>query len=177
MPSTYELIKGETIGSAAASYTFTAIPSTFTDLVVRLNTKFATTTNSATGYFKINGTGGNLYSVTRINALNGSFSVTSDRASNANEIQGFPNIGSAVANADVFTPWEIYIPSYTASQNKPISGISFAEQNNTTGFDWTQPNAGLWRSTAAITSLTFYPGSGTDFVSGSSFYLYGVKSS
>jgi hypothetical protein len=39
MPSTYTLIKGETIGSSAASYTFTAIPSTFTDLVLRISVR------------------------------------------------------------------------------------------------------------------------------------------
>jgi hypothetical protein len=177
MPNTYSLISSNTLSASAASVTFSAIPNSFTDLTVRMNTKYLSgTSNSTIGYFKINSTSGSLYSITNIGALNGNFTVTSSRTTNANEIQSFPNIGSATANANVFSQWEIYIPSYTASQNKPTFGISFTEQNNLTGFDLTQPHAGLWRSTAAITSLTFFPGSG-DFVAGSSFQLYGIKNS
>jgi hypothetical protein len=78
--------------------------------------------------------------------------------------------------ANTFSNSEIYIPSYTISQNKPISGF-FVTENNSTAADAASINtaAQLWRNTAAITSITFTAGS--NFVSGSSFYLYGIKNS
>jgi hypothetical protein len=74
--------------------------------------------------------------------------------------------------ASTFSNDEFYIPSYTASQNKPVGGFGVAENNGTAGHDITY--AGLWRNTAAITSITLQPYSG-NFVQYSSFYLYGIS--
>jgi hypothetical protein len=179
MPSTYTLIKGETIGSTAASYTFSAIPSTYTDLVIRASLKTdSTATSTYAGWLKFNGTGSNSYSVTRLNTLsNSSSAVYSDRSSNANEIQSIIINSSNALFTNVFNSSEFYIPSYTASQNKPVSLYSVAEMNNTTGYDLSSTAAGLWRNTAAITSIGVFPLGGTNFASGSSFYLYGIKNS
>ena len=76
------------------------------------------------------------------------------------------------ATSNTFATAEIYIPSYRVSQHKQISMDSATENNATTAYR--AVDAGLWRSTAAITSIEL---DGSNFVSGSSFYLYGIKNS
>jgi hypothetical protein len=87
------------------------------------------------------------------------------------------NMNGANGTANTFSNLELYIPSYTASQNKPASNFTVQENNSTTNNEWyVQTAALLWRNTAAITSILIQPES-NDFVSGSSFYLYGIKNS
>ena len=173
MPSTYTLIKGETIGSSAASYTFTAIPSTFTDLVVRLSTRMATGTF---GEFSVqfNSDTSALYSDT---ILYGSGSATGSYAnSGSTSLNGILNTEGTSQTANTFSNNELYIPSYTVSQNKPVSASSATENNATTAY--ISANAGLYRSTTAISSITFIDDiNSRSFAAGSSFYLYGIKNS
>lgn len=84
------------------------------------------------------------------------------------------NINSGGSTTNSFTSYELYVPNYLVSQNKPTSGITAFEQNSTTAY--LTAVAGLWSNTAAITSIAFSLTSG-DFASGSSFYLYGIKNS
>ncbi len=77
MPNTYELIKGETLASSAASYTFSAIPSTYTDLVVRVSARGDAGGSSNYYTIVLNANTGNVYSSTRVFG-NGS-TASSDR--------------------------------------------------------------------------------------------------
>jgi hypothetical protein len=169
MPSTYTLITGETIGSSAASYTFTAIPSTFTDLVLRLSAQADGASNAFDNItITFNGTGTTNHSSTRLTG-NGA-TAASNRGTNQGIIM--PNVMPQTGVTG--SPWcnaEIYIPSYTVSQNKPLSTFGISEGNQTTA--WTAVTAGLFSDTTAISSIVL-TGS-TNFKSGSSFYLYGVK--
>ena len=171
MPSTYTLIKGETIASSAASYTFTAIPSTFTDLVLRISSRGTDAALIRGVTIAFNGVGGTSYSETFVSG-NGS-TASSARSSN----QAVSGLGVTPANntaANIFGSLETYIPSYTASQNKAFGSNSVSEDNNTTST--LRGNAGLFTNTSAITSITLTLNSG-DYASGSSFYLYGIKNS
>ena len=171
MPSTYTLIKGETIGSSAASYTFTAIPSTFTDLVVKAS---AQATGSGYDFDNItvtfNGSSATNQSNTRL-VGNGS-AASSNRGTNQGTL--LPNVmpkGIVAGN-----PWcniELYIPNYAGSTNKPSSAFGVGEANQTEA--WMSTLAGLFSSTASVSSIVL---TGTaDFAAGSSFYLYGIKNS
>jgi hypothetical protein len=75
--------------------------------------------------------------------------------------------------SNVFGSLEIYIPSYTASQNKPIGMFGVTENNASAAF--MVANAMLYSNTATINAIAL--SSATTFVSGSSFYLYGIKKS
>ncbi len=166
MPSTYTLISSNVLSSTAASVTFSAIPSTYTDLVLRWSVN---TSSLQDGTIYFNGTLGTTnYSRTFL-AGNGA-TASSGRASNREAID-MDYIGSATANT--FASGEMYLPNYAGSVNKPLSTISALEANSTTAY--LRANAGLARVTAAVTSLTI-AAAGT-FSSGSSFYLYGVKNS
>jgi hypothetical protein len=175
LPSTYTLIKGETLTSSAASYTFTAIPSTFTDLVVRVSGRTDRAAPFDSLILTINGTGGTAYSRTALRG-NGANAVSFNAASGASFLTDLMGITASTATASTFGSFEIYIPSYTVSRNKPFSFTGAGEDNNTTPV-YLGATAGLWSNTAAITQLSCAPNSGTIFAAGSSFYLYGIKNS
>jgi len=171
LASTYTLISSNVLSSSAASVTFSAIPSTYTDLVLRVSGRTDTAGQAIdTIQLQFNGTGGTAYSYTR---LTGSGSAAaSSRGSSVSVINGYYVLDAATATANTFGSVEIYIPSYTVSQNKPLSIIGAQEDNNAAAY--MAATAGLWTNTAAITSITVLNGGG-NYISGSSFYLYGIS--
>ena len=171
MANTYTLIQSQTLASTIVSVTFSSIPGTYTDLV--LKSAIRTTGGSVAERVDITfnaSTSG--YSSTR---LVGSGSASSSgRLSSQPAIPSYYDVASS-ATANTFSNGELYIPSYTASQNKPMSESNVTENNATLAY--ITALADLWSNTAAITSMTLTDGSGGLFAIGSSFYLYGIKNS
>lgn len=166
---TYTLISSNTLSSTASSVTFSSIPSTYTDLVLRIS---ARSNYGAVGdYFQITYNSTTTGYSDTVLAGNGS-AASSYRNSNAT-VNEVANFDGASATASTFGNGEIYIPSYTASQNKPLSSFAVAETNASAAP--MAVNAHLWRNTAAISSITI--SAFGIYQSGSSFYLYGIKSS
>lgn len=172
MPTTYTLIASNVLSSSAASVTFSTIPSTYTDLLLRLSTRTDLADTSVNIYTTFNGDTATNYSGTFVQG-NG-VGTASNRGTSQTYLPVGPWSQGTNYTSDVFASDELYIPSYTAAQNKPVGGFAVAENNATGGHDIAY--AGLWRNNAAITSMTMTPYSG-NFVSGSSFYLYGIKNS
>jgi len=86
MPATYEPIATTTLGSAAATITFSTIAATYTDL--RLTLVFTTSVGGANVFFRFNGDTGTNYSYT---SLEGSGSAaSSSRNTGANRLQTEP---------------------------------------------------------------------------------------
>jgi hypothetical protein len=170
MPSTYSLISSNVLSSSAASVTFSAIPSTYTDLVLRISTRVNYASVDGNILIRFNGDTASNYSYTFIYG-NGTTRVSS-RGTSTTRIIGASATEGSSATSNTFASAELYIPSYLANQNKPVSLDSATENNATEAYR--AANAGLWRNTAAITSIYL---EGGDFVSGSSFYLYGIKNS
>ena len=173
MPSSRQLIASQILGTTAATVTFSAIPGTYKDLILKVSTRsdFA----QVDGFFRMefNGSGGTAYSNTYIYGTGST--AGSGRRSNAARIADLIGQVYANATASTFSNCETYIPSYTASQNKPVGHSGVPETNAATFDNGVGATAGLWRNTAAITSIVLLPASGS-FVSGSSFYLYGLAS-
>ena len=173
MANTYTLISSNTLSSSAASVTFSSIPSTYTDLVVRISARTDRATTSTGIRLTFNGSSAANYSYTYVL---GNGSAASSSFTSNNTLATFGSVNAATSTANTFSSHELYIPSYNASQNKPFSS-SNAFENNTTAAE-VSAYANLWSNTSAISSITFtQAGSGTSFVTGSSFYLYGVKNS
>ena len=78
------------------------------------------------------------------------------------------------STSNTFSSIEIYIPSYTVSQNKPISINNRWENNSATDAD-VLAMAALYRDTTAISAITLTPYLTASLASGSSFYLYGIS--
>jgi hypothetical protein len=168
--ATYTLISSNVLTSSAASVTFSAIPATYTDLVVRVSARASNASATNNLRMQFNSDSSTNYSET---SLRGNGSATSSyRTTSATElVEGFV-IDADSATASTFGSLELYIPSYTVSQSKPMSSFP-VQENNTTAANII-PTAELWRNNAAITSIYMYV-SGTTFMSGSSFYLYGIS--
>lgn len=170
MATTYTLISSNVLGSNTTTVTLSSIPSTYTDLVLRASTRDTLNQTAPSVNIRINSDSSALYSETNLQG-DGS-TASSDRTSNSTiTYPGFHP--GAASTANTFSNFEIYFPNYTVSQNKSF-GISFVGENdNITAYIHTK--AELYRSTAAISTLTLTCGS--QFATGSSFYLYGIKNS
>ena len=162
MASTYEPIATTTLGSAASSYTFSSIPSTYTDLRLVVTASTTTGANSGRADVTVNSDTGSNYSFTRLYG-DGS-SAGSYRRSNQTSFAEMLNSSSN------FNPMYLDFMSYsntttykTVLQNAFINA-SFRRE----------VGVGLWRSTSAISSITITAFSDT-FQTGSTFTLYGIK--
>jgi len=168
MATTFTLINSTILSSNAASVTFSSIPADYTDLVIKTSLRHNAASTQDT------------FLLTQINGATG-FSNTWLRGDGSSKLSLRTLVGSAsylgqipgaTATSNTFDNTEIYIASYTAAQYKPFSVYSVQENNSATAYMGT--TAGLWSNTAAITSIEF-SANGQSFVTGSSFYLYGIS--
>jgi hypothetical protein len=161
MPVTYESIATTTL-STTSTYTFTSIPSTYTDLVLVMGS--ITFSSGGNPQIQFNSDTTTNYSNTDLYG-NGT-SALSTRNSNNNHI----NVGFSGTNGSSTEPSTIIIQvmNYANSTtNKTLLG-----RGNRAGGE-TQTNVGLWRKTPeAITSITVKVASGG--MSGTAT-LYGIK--
>lgn len=175
MATTYTLISSNTLGSNTASVSFNSIPNTYTDLLVKFSLRASNVGTVGDLYIKLNGDSSSIYSNTNLYAETNP--PASSRTTNTTSIFSAGGVGGTSVTANTFTNGEIYIPSYTASQNKATGTSSTVENNSASGFTYyLYEGAGLYRSTTAISSITFTTNLGS-FVTNSSFYLYGIKNS
>jgi hypothetical protein len=160
--STYTPIYSQTLSSAAASITFSNIPTTFTDLVIIAN--FNTATGNQSTNITVNGDTSSNYSWTYI--LGNGSAASSSRGSSDSRIF---NGSSATATSGNTTNSTIQFQNYSnATTYKTIISRSNAADY------FTQATVGLWRSTSPITSITLTCPS-YNYTSGSTFTLYGIK--
>jgi hypothetical protein len=166
MPNTYTELLKTTVGTATSSVTLdlTGI-SGYTDLVIVASILPSVSTNQP--YIQFNadtGTGTTNYSTTSLRG-DGS-SAASGR--HTNQFGWFPVPGPGIGTNGNPEPWLINIMNY-ANTTTFKSGLS--RFNNAASI--VSANAHLWRSTAAITSITITMESG-NFNTNSTFSLYGI---
>ena len=171
-----ELIATKTAtADGTSSITFSSIPQTYTDLKL-----VWTGRNSRNVYVacytlvQFNGSTSN-YTYKTLQAVG--TGVASQDQTGTGVSTGFAIGFTSNDNntANTFGSNELYIPNYTSSNYKSVSGDGVSEDNSaTTGLLMT---AGLWSDTAAITSITLTPSVGTtfDWINNSTFYLYGIS--
>jgi hypothetical protein len=162
MATTYEAIATTTLGSAASSYTFSSIPSTFTDII--LVTSIQATSSGQGLYLQFNGDTGSNYSYTYLRG-NGS-TATSGRATN-NTLCLLSTIAEPPTTG--FANYIAQLQSYAGSTYK-----TSIVRANAAGAG-VEAIVNLWRSTSAINAVRIFI-SGGNMNTGSTFTLYGVKS-
>ena len=170
MANTYTLIASNTLGASAASVTFSAIPATYTDLVLRFSARSTNADYFDNVTLELNTDTGTNYSRTTIQG-NGASAVSPRVTSGANWNAAI--INGNTSTADSFGSAEIYLPSYTSTSNKPASFFGVNETNSTTAV--LRANAYLYQNAVAITEIKLQVAN--LFVAGSSFFLYGISSS
>ncbi len=172
MANTYNLIASTVLTSSQANVQFTGINSTYTDLILwashrndtagrtndQLVIRFDSATNTAHSRTQIAGDGA---------------TVTTDRTSSANTITVDDGTTGPSATSNTFATSIVYIPNYAGSTSKALNIDNATETNGTTAFRIA--SAGLYRSSSAISTIII--DTNNNFVSGSSFYLYGIRKS
>lgn len=166
--ATYIKIATNTVGAGgAASVTFSSIPSTYTDLLIKVSGRSARAAQQVDNLFiTFNGV------TTAYTARNIMGNGTSATSTSYSVRYASNSVDAAGSTASTFSSHEIYIPNYTSANFKSYSVDSVSE-NNATGAQ-SDLFAGLWSNTAAITSITLQPEVST-WVQYSTFTLYGIS--
>ena len=168
--ATYIKIQTVTVGAGgAANVEFTNIPQTYTDLKVLHSFRNVGANNVGTLRLYFNGDTSNRTSRVLYGETTGQGTFTSTQHA------GY-SVG-ANQTANIFASSEVYIPNYIGSTFKSVSHDSVTEGNASGYQSGVQALvAGLWSSTAAITSIRFTDAGG-NFAQHSTATLYGIKSS
>jgi hypothetical protein len=160
-----------TVGSGgASSVDFTSIPQVYEHLQIRClvrGDRASTRIDVAMRYNSDSGT--NYYAVHALEGNGTSASAYADSTNNRN-IPGYVSAGSATAS--VFGTEIIDILDYgNTNKYKTFRSLGGVDVN---GSGYISLRSGLWLSTSAISSISFFPDGG-NFAQYSSFALYGIK--
>ncbi len=169
MASTYSLISSVTVGSGgAANIQFTSIPTTYTDLLIKMSVRCAT--SSATRvYVRFNGASTDA-NFTTLRLYGEASSVGGDSIS-----AGQPAWSNGSGNtANTFNNAEFYIPNYLSSNSKSFSADTVNENNSTSGA-YLGLFAGLWSDSSAINQINLLMQDSSNFLQHSTAYLYGIS--
>ena len=158
-----------TVGSGgASSIDFNNIPQIYTDLCVKVSVRTTNSNFYENLLLRLNNDSGSNYTVTRLYADSTPYS---DRFTS----QTFIYIGEVVGNtatSNTFSNMEIYIPNYTSSSYKNISGDHVME-NNHASQNYVGLKAGLYNSTSPINAIKLYPSN--TLMQYSTATLYGIR--
>jgi len=159
MALTYEAISSQTLGTTAGTITLSSIPSTYTDLKLVMT---ASSASSADILLNVNSDTATNYSVTYFYG---------------NGTAGFSNGGTNQTRTQITALGTSATPSFYTIDFYSYAGSTFksylftsAEDKNGTGT--IQNGVGMWRSTAAITSILL---TCSTFAAGTTVTLYGIK--
>lgn len=156
--NTYEAIATQTLGSAVSSVTFSSIPSTYTDLIIIDNSKVSSGDTELR--LRFNGdTSGNYSGTWLYGDANLAYGSGSNNLTSAYISRSATGFGQGVTNIQNYSNTTTY---------KTV--LSRGSSNNYV-FAWVD----VWRSTAAISSLTISTDGSSNFTVGSNFSLYGIK--
>jgi hypothetical protein len=160
MPATYEPITTQTLGSAQASITLGSISSAYTDLVLVIN-GIKSGTGSSDIFWRVNSDTASNYSQTSLygtGSSDGSDRGSSQTSARAGRIGSDQSVSSLIfQNYSNSTTYKTCISRGNSAGNIVIV------------------NAGMWRSTSAITSIVISCADASNFNTGTIVTLYGIK--
>jgi hypothetical protein len=169
MANTYVKI-GSTVtvsGSSTSTITFSSIPSTYTDLLIKVTARCTTVSGSV---FRINLNGATTNGTDRYVEGNGSTAVSGSESR-----AGYGWLNSSADTASTFSSTDIYIPNYASTTTfKSISIDTVRENNATTGYN--DLIAALWSQNTAVSSIDLVT-SADFFAANSTATLYGILKS
>lgn len=165
MAKTYEPIGSTVLSSTSNSITFTSIPNTYTDLKLILVVQ---TSSVVGGNLVINSDTNANYCRTSLNG-NGSTPTSSSTTNGSNGTPLGSGNGIAITSNGAWTLIELDFMSYL---NAPYKLILQRWSNDQNGSGQSIAQISTWRSTSAITSITFNI---TGMVVGTTATLYGIK--
>ena len=169
--SDYELIETQTLGTAAASITFSGL-ATYASVYKHLQIRFVAGNTNATAdmdnvRLRFNGDSGNNYAHHRLWG-NGSTVTAYSSASQSSALAGLVMRGSTTIFAANIVD---IIDAYSSTKNKTIRALT---GGHITAQQLIGLNSGLWMNSASVTSIEL-SNFADSFRVGSRFSLYGIK--
>jgi len=173
MPSpTYKAIATTTVGAGgSAAITFSSIPSTYTDLLIKISLRGSYSVQAYSASLRFNSDTGNNYTTL---SLYGS-GTTFGSEVNTNISYILYAIDGDSSTSNTFANGEIYIPNYTGSVAKSVLADSVTENNANAAYMYA--NSAIWTGTAAISTITLNAVSSYNFLQYSTATLYGISKS
>jgi hypothetical protein len=172
MPLTYQAIASATVGSGGvASVTFSSIPQTFTDLLIKGSARSLRASDEDGMAFGINGTGATNWLLLSANGSSASSGTLSSLGFGAAFVGRIPG---ANATSNTFGNFELYLPNYTSNTTKPYGTDAVTENNSATAYS--SLVAAYQSSTAAVSSVILLA-SNANLAQYSTFTLYGIVKS
>lgn len=160
--ATYSPIATTTISSSVSTYTFSAIPTTYTDLILIANYG-----NAAGGNYAVrvgNGSVDTGSNYSRI-VVYGTGSGTGSFLESSQTYLNLGNSNTALTSNSV-TQFNNYSNTTTYK--------SWIDRSNATTATTVLSNC-LWNSTSAINTIEVFSPTSSNFLNGSTFTLYGIK--
>ena len=157
--ATYFPLATTTLGSAVASYTFSSISASYTDLVIVVSGIGASTNNLLMQVGNGSVDTGTNYSNTYMYG-DGSSAVSGRETSVARMAVGRVSATNPATNV-------IQIMNYSNT-------TTYKTALNRGGIDITVATVNLWRSTAAINIIKLYPDGSVNFATGTTLTIYGI---
>jgi hypothetical protein len=165
-PSSDFLIEEQVLGTAAATVTFSSIPSTYKHLQIRFTARHTSGTTSTTVLARLNGDTGANYAWHRLRGNGSSVSSAGTNGETSLEITQAPGSGTA---SNIFSAGIIDILDFSSTTKnttvRTLAGYPGTESYATL-------NSGLWLNTATVSSVSLIS-NGTSFAVASRFSLYG----
>ena len=175
-PGSYDLLETEILTGSQASVTFSSLNSTYGStyqhLQLRLTARGGRSSQNSPLFVQFNSSGGTAYFSHAL--LGTGSSVLSESLTSKSLIERAGSVAGTQAAANAFGAniIDILDPFDTAKNTtlRGIGGGSYASTGPIIGL-W----SGAWNNTASIDSIQLTDYSGTDFIAGSRFSLYGLK--
>lgn len=169
---TYKLIDTKTVTSNTNTVSFTSIPDTYTDLVLWISARNAQ--NNYGGFFMYFN---NTYSGMTYRFMRGydTSSTQTGVQSSTVDVMQFPISGDT---ANTFSNAEVYITQYSSNAKTKFYRADSARitPNITSNGGSIRMANGRWDSTAVINRVDLFTDT-DNFLTGSKFWLYGIKNS
>lgn len=161
MPATYEPIATFT-ATASSTFTFSSIPSTYTDL--RLVVVGTPGTGNSSGSLRFNGISTTTYSNT--NLIGNGTAASSTVNTSATAITTFQFTSTSI-------PAMAVIDIFNYANTGVFKTFLISESSDNNGSGTTISRVGIWRSTSAITTIDI--NAAGSFNTGTTATLYGIK--
>ena len=169
----YDSLATVTLSASATSVTFAGIPAGYKHLQIRMLARTDRANSGGGDYtiFRFNGDSGSNYAY---HQLYGNGTSAAANAATSSTFGIAERVADNGATSGMFGAIIYDVLDYAnVSKNKTVRALGGYDNNSTGGSVFFQ--SGLWMSTSAITSMQILPGGGTNFVTNSTFALYGVR--
>lgn len=177
IPSSFESIATVSASGSTTTLTFSSIPSTYKHLQIRgIGRSTDTSSPAQDNGIKITFNSDATTNYTNHGLDGNGTSATASGAITRNFVYAYKGLPNNLTAGTGFGSAVIDIIDYAStSKLKTTRILSGSDINSGTANFGIALSSGLWNSTAAITSVTLTVGGSGNWISGSTFALYGIK--